>query len=81
MVLIRGRRRFGERGSGVEEDAIGYLHPDPSFYRLTAGDGNSGPGVEFLAPGISGVSEWNFRGGRKFNVSAQISGENFCPMY
>jgi hypothetical protein len=26
--LRRGRRRFGERGSGVEEDAKGYLHPD-----------------------------------------------------
>jgi hypothetical protein len=27
--LMRGRRRFGERGSGVEEDVKGYLHPDP----------------------------------------------------
>jgi hypothetical protein len=27
--LMRGRRRFGERGLRVEEDAKGYLHPDP----------------------------------------------------
>jgi hypothetical protein len=27
--LRRWRRRFGERRSGVEEDAKGYLHPDP----------------------------------------------------
>jgi hypothetical protein len=27
--LMRGRWRFGERRPGVEEDAKGYLHPDP----------------------------------------------------
>jgi hypothetical protein len=27
--LMRGQWRFAERGSGVEEDAKGYLHPDP----------------------------------------------------
>jgi hypothetical protein len=27
--LRRWRRRFGERRSGVEEEAKGYLHPDP----------------------------------------------------
>jgi hypothetical protein len=52
---MRGRRRFGERRSGVEEETKGYLHPDPSFYRLTVGGGNSGPGAEFPAPR-------NFRG-------------------
>jgi hypothetical protein len=29
--LVRRRRRFGERGSGVEEDAKRYLHPGPPF--------------------------------------------------
>jgi hypothetical protein len=29
--LMRRWRRFGERGSGVKEDAKGYLHPDPYF--------------------------------------------------
>jgi hypothetical protein len=31
-ALVRRRRRFGERGSGVERDAKRYLHPGPSFY-------------------------------------------------
>jgi hypothetical protein len=30
MSLVR--RRFGERGSGVERDAKRYLHPGPPFY-------------------------------------------------
>jgi hypothetical protein len=30
--LMRRRRGFGERGSGVEEDAKRYLHPGPSLY-------------------------------------------------
>jgi hypothetical protein len=60
----------------------GIFTPTPCFYRLTAGGGNSGPGAKFLAPGISGVSDGiSGGGGRKFNVSAQISGENFRPMY
>jgi hypothetical protein len=54
--LRRWQRRFGERGSGVEEETKRYLHPNSFFYRLTARGGNSGPGVEFLAPRISGVS-------------------------
>jgi hypothetical protein len=45
--LRRWWRRFGERRLGVEEETKGYLHPDLSFYRLTARGGNSGPGVEF----------------------------------
>jgi hypothetical protein len=30
--LKRWRRQFGERGSGVEEDAKRYLHPGPLLY-------------------------------------------------
>jgi hypothetical protein len=30
--LMRGRWQFGERGSGVEEDAKGYLCPDPVLF-------------------------------------------------
>jgi hypothetical protein len=48
--LMRWRRWFGERGSGVEEETKGYLHPDPSFYRLTIGVGNSGPGGRIFGP-------------------------------
>jgi hypothetical protein len=55
----------------------GIFTPSPSFYRLTAGGGNSGPrgGISELSDGISGG------GGQKFNVFAQISGANFWPMY
>jgi hypothetical protein len=48
--LRRRRWRFGERKSGVEEDTKRYLHPDPSFYRLTARGRNSGPRAKILAP-------------------------------
>jgi hypothetical protein len=52
----------------------------PSLYRLTAGAEIPALGAEFLAPGISGLS-YGISGGRKFNVSAQISGANFRTMY
>jgi hypothetical protein len=48
--LMRRPRQFGERGSGVEEDAKRYLHPGPPLYRLTAGGGNSGPGGRIYGP-------------------------------
>jgi hypothetical protein len=52
----------------------------PPLYRLTAGAEIPALGAEFPAPGISGLSD-GISGGRKFNVSAQISEANFRPMY
>jgi hypothetical protein len=69
-------------GQGCKKMPKGIFTPAPSFYRLTTGDRNFGPGAEFLAPEISAVSDGiSAGGGGEFNVSAQISGENLWPMY
>jgi hypothetical protein len=53
--LKRHRRRFRERRSGWKNMPRGIFTLAPSFYRLTVGGGNSGPGG-----GIPGPR--NFRG-------------------
>jgi hypothetical protein len=52
----------------------------PPYIAQPLGAEISALGAEFLAPGISGLS-YGISGGQKFNVSAQISGANFRPMY
>jgi hypothetical protein len=44
----------------------------PCFYRLTTRGRNSGPGAEFPAPGISGVSDGISGGGGKLKVNAKF---------